>query len=100
VAMTTAVKNLTKGNVIPRTGTFLHKTELDSKKARPRILLNYQSIDEVFKHIFGEYVMKAYAAVRGVYQVFVYLEGIMESVHFICHPELWGESKENKTKTV
>ncbi len=73
------VKNLTKDTVIPRTGTFLHKTELASKKVRPRILLNYQSIAEVFKHIVGKDVMKAYTAVRGVYQVFVYLEGIMES---------------------
>ena len=57
--MTTAVKNLTKDTVIPRTGTLLHKTELDSKKARPRILLYYQSIAGVFKHIVGEHVMKA-----------------------------------------
>ncbi len=47
VAMSMAIKNLTKDTVTPRTGTFLHKTELDSKKVRPRILLNYQSIDEV-----------------------------------------------------
>jgi len=98
--MSMAVKNLTKDTVIPRTGTFLHKTELDSKKVRPRILLSYPSIDEVFKHIVGEHVMKAYTAVRGVYQVFVYLEVIMESVHFICHQELWGEEKKTKTRTV
>ena len=65
------MKNLTKDAVIPRTVTFLHKTESDSEKVRPRILLNYQSISEVVKQIVGEYVMKAYAAVRAVYQVFV-----------------------------
>jgi len=59
MAMSMAVKNFTKDTVIPRTGTFLHKTELDSKKVRPRILLNYQSIAEVFKHIVGEHVMNA-----------------------------------------
>ena len=95
-----AVKNLTKDTVIPRTGTFLHKTELDSKKVRPRVILNYQSIAEVFKYIVGEYVMKAYTAVRGVYQVCVYLEVIMESVHFICNQELLREREENKTRTV
>ena len=98
--MSMAMKNLTNDTVTPRTGTFLHKTELDRKTVRPRILLNYQSIDEVLKHIVGEHVMKAYTAVRGVYQVFVYLEVIMESVHFICHQELWGEREENKTRTV
>jgi hypothetical protein len=98
--MSMAVKNLTKDTVIPRTGTYLHKTELDSKKVRPRVILNYQSIAEVFKYIVGEYVMKAYTAVWGVYQVFVYLEVIMESVHFICNQELWREREENKTRTV
>ena len=94
--MSMAMKNSTKDTVTPRTGKFLHKTELDSKKVRPRILLNYQSIDEVFKHIVGEHVMKAYTAVRVVYKVIAYLEVIMESVHFICHQEQWG--KEKKTK--
>jgi hypothetical protein len=51
MAMSMAVKNFTNHTVIPRTGIFLHKAELDSKKVRPRILLNYQSIAEVFKHI-------------------------------------------------
>ena len=51
--------NFTKDTVIPRTGIFLHKAELDSKKVRPRILLNYHSIAEVFKHIVGEHVMKS-----------------------------------------
>ena len=58
--MSMTMKNLTKDTVTPRMGIFLHKTELDSKMVRPRILLNYQSIDEVFKHIVGEHVMKAY----------------------------------------
>ena len=97
--MSMAVKNLTKDTVIPRTGIFLHKTELDSKKVRPRILLNYQSIAEVFKHSV-EHVIKAYTAAMGVYQVFVYLEGIMKSVHFICHQELLRERKEKKTRIV
>jgi hypothetical protein len=59
MAMSMAVKNFTNHTVIPRTGIFLHKAELDSKKVRPRILLNYQSIAEVFKHIVGEHVMNA-----------------------------------------
>ena len=66
MAMSMAVKNFTNHTVIPTTGIFLHKAELDSKMVRPRILLNYQSIAEVFKHIVGEHVMKAYTAVRGV----------------------------------
>ncbi len=53
------VKNFTIHTVIPRTGIFLHKAELDSKKVRQRILLNYQSIAEVFKQIVGEHVMNA-----------------------------------------
>ena len=40
--------------------------------------------------------MKAYTAIRHAYQVFVYLERIMELVHFICHPELWGEREKIK----
>ena len=56
--MSMTVKNFTKDTAIPRTGT-LHKAELDSKKVRPRMLLNYQSIAEEFKHIVGEHVMKA-----------------------------------------
>jgi hypothetical protein len=59
MAMSMAVKIFTKDTVIPRTGTFLHKAELDSKKVRPRILLNCQSIAEVFKHIAEEHVTKA-----------------------------------------
>ena len=98
--MSMAMKNLTKDAVTPRMGTFLHKTELDSKKVRPRIILNYQSIAEVFKHIVGEYVMKAYTAVKGISQVFLYVEVIMESVYFICHPKLWGGREENKTRAV
>ncbi len=98
--MSMAVKNSTQDTVIPMTGSFLHKAELDSKKERPRILLNYQSIAEVFKHIVGEHVMNAYTTVWGVYQIFVYLEGIMESVHFICHQELLRERDETKTRTV
>ncbi len=90
------MKNVTKDTVTPRTGSFVHKTELERKKVRPRILLNCQSIDEVFKHIVGEHVMKAYTAVRGVYQAFVYLEVIMESVNFICSQELWGKEKRTK----
>jgi hypothetical protein len=97
--MSTAVKNLTKVTVIPRTGTFFHKTDLDIKKVRPRIIFNYQSITEVFKHIIEEYAIKAHTAVRGMYQVFLYLEVIMESVYFISHSELWGKEK-NKTRTV
>jgi hypothetical protein len=93
-----AVKTLTKDHVILRTGTFLHKTELHRKKVRPRIILSYQSIAEVFNQIVGEYVMKAYTVVRGVYQVFVSLEVIMEPVHFICHQELWGKEKKTKQK--
>jgi hypothetical protein len=50
--MSMAMKSLTKDTVTPRTGTFLHKTELD--------------IDKVFQHVVGEHVMKAYTAVRGV----------------------------------
>ena len=59
MATTMAVNNFTNHTVIPRTGIFLHKAELDSKKVRPRILLNYQSIAEVFKHFVGEHVMNA-----------------------------------------
>ncbi len=54
MAMSMAVKNFTKDTVIPRFGIFLNKAELDSKMVRPRILLNYQSIAEVFKHIVGD----------------------------------------------
>jgi len=100
MAMSMAVKNFTKDTVIPRTGIFSHNAELDSKMVRPRILLNCQSIAEVFKHIVGEHLMKAYTTVRCVYQIFVYLEEIMESVHFICHQELLREREENKTRTV
>ena len=98
--MSMAVKNSTKDTVIRMTGIFLRKTELDSKKVRPRILLNYKSIAEVFEHIVGEHVMKVYSTVRGVYQVCVYLEGIMESGHFICYQELLREREENKTRTI
>jgi hypothetical protein len=91
-----AVKNLTKDTVVPRTGTFLHKTELDTKKVRPRIILKYQSIAEVFKHIVGEYVMKAYTAVRGVSQVFVYLAVIWN--WFISSATQNCRGKEKKTK--
>jgi hypothetical protein len=59
MAMSMAVKIFTKDTVMPRTGTFLHKAELDSKKVRPRILPNYQSIAELFKHIVGEHVTNA-----------------------------------------
>ena len=59
MTLSMAVKNFTKDTVIPRTGTFLHKAELDNKKVRPRILLNHQGIAEVFKHVVGEHVMKA-----------------------------------------
>lgn len=58
MAMSMAVKNFTKDTVIPRTGIFLHKAELDSKKVRQRIF-NYQSIAEVINHIVGEHVMNA-----------------------------------------
>jgi len=64
MAMSMAVKNFTKDTVIPRTGIFSHNAELDSKMVRPRILLNCQSIAEVFKHIVGEHLMKAYTTVR------------------------------------
>ncbi len=69
-------------------------------KVKAKNLTQLSSIAKVVKHIVGEHVMKAYAAIRGVYQVFVYLEGIMESVHFICHQELLREREENKTRTV
>ena len=59
MAMSMAVKNFTNHTVIPRTGIFLHKAELDNKKVRPRILLNYKCIAEVIKHIVGEQVMNA-----------------------------------------
>jgi hypothetical protein len=59
MAISMALKNFTKDTVIPRTGIFLCKAELDSKKVRPRILLNYQSIAEVFKHIVGKHAMNA-----------------------------------------
>ena len=96
MAISMAVKNLTKDTVVPRTGTFLHKTELDTKKVRPRIILKYQSIAEVFKHIVGEYVMKAYTAVRGVSQVFVYLAVIWNC--FILSATQNCRGKEKKTK--
>ena len=35
---------------------------------------------------------------RVLFAVFVYLEGIMESVHFICHQELLRKREENKQK--
>ena len=98
--MSMAVKSFTKVTVIPKDWNIFAQCRMDSEKVRPRILLNYQSIAEVFKHIVGEHVMKAWTTVRGAYQIFVYYEGIMESVHFICHQELLREIEENKTRTV
>ena len=57
------------------------------QKGKAKNNTNNRSIAVEFNHIAGEYVMKVYTAERGVYQVFVYLEVIMESVHFICHQE-------------
>lgn len=45
--MSNAIKNLTKDTVIPRTGTFLHKTEKDSKKVKAK------NITQLSKYCLG-----------------------------------------------
>ena len=64
------------------------------------IKYDYQSIADVFRHIVGDHVMEAYAAVRDLYQILVIL-GMDHGVHAFFMPFRTMERKgKKKTRTV
>ena len=79
-----AIKGLSKNTGLPKTGLYLHPTNLENGKVQlGSVSYDYLSISEVFKHIVGQLVMEACAGIRDVVNVYVIWVGIMGLENFV-----------------